>query len=114
MRGHPIGTGPFKFVEFKPDESIKITRNPDYWKKDRPYLDGVEYTIIRNLSTAMLAFTAGKLDMTFPYSVTVPLLKDVKSQTPQPMCELAPTNYSVNLLSTDTRRLSMIPICGGR
>jgi peptide/nickel transport system substrate-binding protein len=98
MRGHPIGTGPFKFVEFKPNESIKITRNPDYWKKDRPYLDGVEYTIIRNLSTAMLAFTAGKLDMTFPYSVTVPLLKDVKSQTPQSMCELAPTNYSVNLI----------------
>jgi peptide/nickel transport system substrate-binding protein len=29
MRQHPIGTGPFKFVEFKPNESIKLTRNPD-------------------------------------------------------------------------------------
>jgi peptide/nickel transport system substrate-binding protein len=28
MRAHPIGTGPFKFVEFKPNESIKVTRNP--------------------------------------------------------------------------------------
>src|ERR1700730_6960174 len=56
MRQHPIGTGPFKFVEFKPNESIKLTRNPDYWKKDRPYLDGIEYTIIRSLSTATLAF----------------------------------------------------------
>ena len=27
MRQHPIGTGPFKFVEFKPNESIKLTRN---------------------------------------------------------------------------------------
>jgi peptide/nickel transport system substrate-binding protein len=98
MRSHPIGTGPFKFVEFKPNESIKITGNPDYWKRGRPYLDGIEYTIIRNLSTAMLAFTAGKLDMTFPYSLTVPLLKDIENQTPQPMCELAPTNYSVNLI----------------
>ena len=46
MRQHPIGTGPFKFVEFKPNEHIKVTRNPDYWKPDRPYLDGIEYTII--------------------------------------------------------------------
>jgi peptide/nickel transport system substrate-binding protein len=37
MRQHPIGTGPFKFVEFKPNEYIKLTRNPDYWKTDRPY-----------------------------------------------------------------------------
>jgi peptide/nickel transport system substrate-binding protein len=35
MRQHPIGTGPFKFVEFKPNESIKVMRNPDYWKPDR-------------------------------------------------------------------------------
>src|SRR2546427_141168 len=39
MRSHPIGTGPFKFVEFKPNEYIKVTRNADYWKPDRPYLD---------------------------------------------------------------------------
>src|SRR5271154_3435461 len=42
MRQHPIGTGPFKFVEFKPNEYIKVTRNPNYWKNDRPYLDGIE------------------------------------------------------------------------
>ena len=54
MRQHPIGTGPFKFVEFKPNEYIKVTRNPDYWKKGRPYLDGIEYKIIKNQSTAAL------------------------------------------------------------
>src|SRR6266516_705981 len=59
MRSHPIGTGPFKFVEFRPNEYIKVTKNPDYWKKGRPYLDGIEYTIIRNLSTAVLGFVAG-------------------------------------------------------
>ena len=36
MRQHPIGTGPFKFVEFKPNESIKVTKNPDYWKPGGP------------------------------------------------------------------------------
>jgi peptide/nickel transport system substrate-binding protein len=36
MRQHPIGTGPFKFIEFKPNQSVKVARNPDYWKKGRP------------------------------------------------------------------------------
>ena len=97
MRTHPIGTGPFKFVEFKPNERIVVARNPDYWKKGRPYLDGVEYTIIPNRSTAILSFIAGKFDMTFPFEVSIPLLKDIKSQAPQAICDLAPGNASTNL-----------------
>ena len=80
MRSHPIGTGPFKFVEFKPNESIKVIRNPDYWKKGRPYLDGIEYTIIRNVSTGVLAFVAGKVDMTSPYFLQVPILKTSRAK----------------------------------
>ncbi len=98
MRTKPVGTGPFKFVEFKANESIKVTRNPDYWKKDRPYLDGIEYTIVTNRSTAILAFVAGKFDVTFPTEVTIPLLKDVKKQAPQAVCVVAPTNVSTNLI----------------
>ena len=98
MRQHPIGTGPFKFVEYKQNEVIKVARNPDYWKKDRPFLDGVEYTIIPNRSTAVLGFIAGKFDMTFPTEVSVPLMKDVINQAPQARCELIPTNVSTNLL----------------
>jgi peptide/nickel transport system substrate-binding protein len=64
----------------------------------RPYLDGIEYTIIPNRSTAILAFTASKFDLTFPFEVTVPLMKDVKSQTPQAVCELVPSKASTNLL----------------
>jgi peptide/nickel transport system substrate-binding protein len=36
MRTHPIGTGPFKFVEFKPNEVVRTARNPDYWKPGGP------------------------------------------------------------------------------
>src|SRR4029077_7759140 len=60
LRSHPVGTGTFKFVEFKPNERITVTRNPDYWKPGRPYLDGIEYKIVPNRSTAMLAFVAGE------------------------------------------------------
>src|SRR5215471_15661535 len=98
MRTHPIGTGPFKFVAFKANESIKIARNPEYWKKDRPYLDAIEFTIITNRSTAILAFIAGKFDMTFPTEVTIPLLMDIKTQAPQAICTLAPTNVNTNLI----------------
>jgi peptide/nickel transport system substrate-binding protein len=98
MRGHPIGTGPFKFGDFKPNEYIKIMRNPDYWKKGRPYLDGIEYTVTRNRSTAILAFIAGNYDLTFAGSVTVPLMKEVKSQMPEAICELPPGSVSNNLI----------------
>ncbi|MGD9615991.1 MAG: ABC transporter substrate-binding protein [Alphaproteobacteria bacterium] len=90
MRTHPIGTGPFKFVEYKPNEHIKVARNPEYWKPDRPYLDGIEYPIIRNPATAVLAFVSGKVDMTFPNQLTMPLLKDVKNQVPGAICEIKP------------------------
>jgi peptide/nickel transport system substrate-binding protein len=98
MRTQPIGTGPFKLVEFKPNESIKVTKNREYWKKDRPYLDGIEYTIIKNPSTRVLAFIAGKFDMTTPYNLTIPLMRDIQSQAPQAICELTPTNVSRNLI----------------
>jgi len=98
MRTHPIGTGPFKFVEFKANESIKLTRNENYWKKGLPYLDGIEFTIIPNRSTAILAFIAGKFDMTYPTEVTIPLLKDIKSQAPNAVCVVAPTNVSTNII----------------
>jgi peptide/nickel transport system substrate-binding protein len=98
MRSHPIGTGPFKFAEFKPNEYIKVTRNEDYWKAGRPYLDGIEYTIIKNLSTATLAFTAGKFDMTYPFSLTVALQKNIESQMPGATCESTPGNINRNLI----------------
>jgi peptide/nickel transport system substrate-binding protein len=98
MRSHPIGTGPFKFVEFKPNESIKVTRNPDYWKKGRPYLDGIEFQIIKNVSTGALAFVSGKVDMTSPYFLQVPVVKDVKNQSPEAICELVPVNVNRNVM----------------
>ena len=36
MRQHPIGTGPFKFVAYKPNEHIRGGKNPDYWKPGGP------------------------------------------------------------------------------
>jgi peptide/nickel transport system substrate-binding protein len=96
MRQHPIGTGPFKFVDFKPNQSITVTRNSGYWKPGRPYLDGIEYRIIKDVSTRLLSFIAGKEDVYF--GVTMPQLKDVRRELPQAICDMTIPNVNRNLL----------------
>jgi peptide/nickel transport system substrate-binding protein len=98
MRRKPVGTGPFKLAEFKMNEGIKLVKNPDYWKPGRPYLDGIEYTIIADRSTRMLSFVSGRFDMTFPTDVTVPLLKNIKKDAPNAKCTMRATGVSTNLI----------------
>jgi ABC-type transport system substrate-binding protein len=98
MRTKPNGTGPFKFVEFKRGESIKLVKNQDYWKKGRPYLDAIEFKVVENRSTRILAFAAGDFDMTFPTDISIPLGRDMKSQAPKAICEYSPTGISNNLI----------------
>ena len=38
----PIGTGPYKFVEFKPGDIVRGELNPDYHMPNRPYFDSIE------------------------------------------------------------------------
>ena len=98
MRQRPIGTGPFKFAEFRPNEFIKMVKNPDYWKSGLPYLDAIEYTILRNRSTAILAFVAGKYELTFAGTLTIPLTRDLQKQRPDAICEMNPGSVSTNLV----------------
>jgi len=98
MRTKPVGTGPFKFVEFKGNELIKLAKNPDYWKKGQPYVDAVEFRIISSRSTRMLSFVAKEFDMAFSSDVTIPLYKDIKNQAPDAVCDLHPQYVSRNLI----------------
>ena len=63
MRQHPVGTGPFIFDSFVQDVSYKVKKNPDYWVKGKPYLDGIDYTIIGDASTRKMAMKAGDGDV---------------------------------------------------
>ena len=98
MRTKPVGTGPFKFVEFKRGDSIRLVRNPDYWKKDRPYLDEITFRMIDSRATRMLAFATGEFDITFPSDVSVPLMKDIKARAPNAICEMITTGTQINLM----------------
>ena len=96
MRQHPIGTGPFKFVEFKPNEAIRVTRNPDYWKPGRPYLDGIEYLIVRDPATAVLAFISGKFDLAA--GLSPPMVKDIEAQVADANCQYTPGNVNRHII----------------
>ena len=98
MRTKPVGTGPFKFVEFKRGDTIRLVRNPDYFKKDRPYLDEIAVRTIDSRATRMLAFSAGDFDITFPSDVSVPLLKDIRERAPSAVCEMTTTGVLINLM----------------
>ena len=98
MRTKPVGTGPFRLVEFNRGNSIRLVRNPDYWKKDRPYLDEITFRMIDSRATRMLAFATGDYDITFPADVSVPLMKDVKARAPNAICQMITTGTQSNLM----------------
>ena len=98
MRKHPIGTGPFKFVDYRRGEGYELVRNPNYWKKDRPYLDAIEYDIITSRATRILALTSGQIDLSSPVDFTVGLMRDAKEQAPGLMCKLRPAGVSTNMI----------------
>ena len=98
MRTKPVGTGPFRFVEFRSNELIRLERNKEYWKKGLPYLDALEWRIVPNRSTRILAFQAGEFDMTQILDVTAPLLKEMPQKAAKAICETVPSNVSTHML----------------
>ena len=98
MRTKPVGTGPFRFVEYRLNESVRLERNPDYWKKGLPYLDAIEFRIMTNRATRMMGLVAGKFDMSYPVDVSPPLLADLLNQAPHLQCVMRRTNVSTNLI----------------
>ena len=58
----PVGTGPFKFVSWRENDSIVLERNPEYFEAGLPYLDRVEIRLIREPSSAVAALLSGQVD----------------------------------------------------
>jgi len=59
----PIGTGPFSFVSYTPQEGIILKKNPDYWQSGLPYLDEVNFKIVAGSDTALLELKGGSIDI---------------------------------------------------
>ena len=57
----PVGTGPFKYVEYVPNQHLILERNPDYWQEGLPYLDQVVVHMNVDPSVQLMRYQSGQL-----------------------------------------------------
>src|SRR5215813_8748158 len=57
-----IGTGPFLLEHYEPNVKTVFKRNPDYFRPELPYVDGVEWLVVDDESTGLAMYRAGQLD----------------------------------------------------
>jgi peptide/nickel transport system substrate-binding protein len=93
-----IGTGPFKVKEWRKGEFVDYVKNPDYFVKDRPYLDSLRYVVIENRGTRISALQAGKLDVSFPGEMTKTSAEQVKKAVPQMVVTTVGQTVSDNII----------------
>lgn len=75
-----VGTGPFKFQSYTTGQKVTLVKNPNYWKVDAkgtklPYLDKLEFLIIRDPQAQLAQFLAGNLDQLNSSGAQFPDLK---------------------------------------
>jgi peptide/nickel transport system substrate-binding protein len=88
-----VGTGPFKLKEWRKGEFIEYVKNPDYFVKGRPYLDGLRYVVIKESGTRIAALRAGQVDVSFPGEVSKTSAEQLKAAVP----DLVVTPFSQNV-----------------
>jgi peptide/nickel transport system substrate-binding protein len=62
LANHPVGTGPFKFVEWVRDDHLTVEANRDYWREGLPHLDGINYTFNADANARAASLRSGTVD----------------------------------------------------
>ena len=62
LKTHPVGTGPFMFKSYSPQERVQLVANPTYFR-GKPQLDGVDYRFMPDISSRELGLRNGQLDV---------------------------------------------------
>lgn len=78
MNTHLIGTGPFELVSFQKDTNAVFKKFAGYWDEGKPYLDGMEYVVVKDYNTARSALLSGQAEV-WDY-VTPKYIPDLKTQ----------------------------------
>jgi peptide/nickel transport system substrate-binding protein len=103
LRQKCVGTGPFRQKEWLRGQLVELERNPDYFIPDRPHLDGIRYTIIRERGTRLAALQAGRLDAFVPLEMTRAMADTAKSGAPALAISEIGQNGSDNVLLNHKR-----------
>jgi peptide/nickel transport system substrate-binding protein len=102
-RNRCVGTGPFKLKEWRKGEFVEYVRNPDYFVKARPYLDGLRYLIISERGTRTAAIQSGRLDAASPGETTRSIAEQLKAAVPAMVITQVGAGTADNLLINGTR-----------
>jgi peptide/nickel transport system substrate-binding protein len=95
---HPVGTGPYIFKEWVPGKHVILEKNPNYWKKGLPYIDRLEFRVMKDPLTAATALRAGEIDfITRVPMQQVPLLEKIPGIKVITGPEMAPTIALLNM-----------------
>jgi peptide/nickel transport system substrate-binding protein len=103
LRTKCVGTGPFRLKEYTRGQMIELERNPDYFVKGRPYLDGIRYPIITERGTRQAALQAGRLDVSLPTEMTKTMAETLKKAAPQIVVTETPNSGSDNVILNHKR-----------
>ena len=93
-----IGTGPFKVKEWRKGEFVEYVKNPDYFVKGRPYLDGLKFIVIVERGTRTAALQAGQLDVAFPGETSKGAMEQIKKAVPQMVFTEVAQSVSDNII----------------
>jgi peptide/nickel transport system substrate-binding protein len=102
-RSRCIGTGPFKLKEWKRGQSVELVRNPDYFVRGRPYLEGVRYTVVVERGTRVAALQANQIDAAYPGETTIAIAEQLRAAVPTMVFTETASNVSENLLLNTKR-----------
>jgi peptide/nickel transport system substrate-binding protein len=79
---HPVGTGPFSFVEKIPQDHITLQRNPNYWAKGEPHLDRIIYRPFTDDNARVANLKSGDVDII--NIVPAPQIKSLEADSAKP------------------------------
>jgi peptide/nickel transport system substrate-binding protein len=89
---NPVGTGPFRFIEWRRGEFVRLEKNKDYWRSGLPYLDRIVVRFIADSSTRTAALEKGEAHVAgfgaVPYN-------DVKKLGSLPSLEVTTKGYEM-------------------
>jgi peptide/nickel transport system substrate-binding protein len=101
----PIGTGPFMVKEWKPNESLTLVKNPNYFEKGYPFLDAIEYKVIKDDATAWLEFQSGNFEEGAPPSAEEKAARDSGKYQVQDIVSLNTYYLALNIANYPNPKL---------
>jgi peptide/nickel transport system substrate-binding protein len=80
LRQKMLGTGPFMLSDYQPSVALTFKRHAEYWDKERPFIDQIDYPIVGEYATAVAQFRAGNIHQ---YAVRQEEVLSTKRDVPQ-------------------------------